>query len=223
MALSDIYAPAVSDEETKKKRRDLASKLWQAKESGLSAAEAARQVSGVDVFNPNPESIDTKFGTGLSEQEILGFTERLYSGKYDKRAGESVFDQQEREARERSKASGAFGGEGWRGQSSVSKPDTPRLDRLAEMQNEPVGSRRMSDSRRLIGSPASQMRRIARKASRAGINVEKYTPEQLKGMGFSASGIRSEEEGKLRREQEKRDREERARILKEERDRLRDS
>jgi hypothetical protein len=67
------------------------------------------------------------------------------------------------------------------------------------------------------------MRRIARKASRAGINVEKYTPEQLKGMGFSASGIRSEEEGKLRREQEKRDREERARILKEERDRLRDS
>ena len=223
MALSDIYAPPTSDEETKKKRLELASKLWKAKEAGLSPADALRQEAGVDVSTSDGTSIDTNLGTGLTEREIAGFTERLYSGKYDKRAGESVFDQQEREARERSKASGAFGGEGWRGQSSIGKADTPRLDRLAEMQNEPVGSRRMSDSRRLIGSPASQMRRIARKAARAGINVEKYTPEQLKGMGFSAGGIRSEAEGKLRREQEKRDREERARILKEERDMLRDS
>jgi hypothetical protein len=223
MALSDIYAPPTSDEEIKKKRRELASKLWKAKEAGLSPADALRREAGVDVLTSDGESIDTNLGTGLTEREIAGFTERLYSGKYDKRTGESVFDQQEREARERSKASGAFGGEGWRGQSSVEKADTPRLDRLAEMQNEPVGSRRMSDSRRLIASPAGQMRRIARKAMKAGVDARQFTPDQLKGMGFSAGGIRSEEEGKRRREQERMDREERARILKEERERLRDS
>jgi hypothetical protein len=203
MALSDIYAPAAQDEDTLKKRRELASRLWKARESGMTPEDAMRSETGVDINHLN-NTVDTKFGTGLQESEIAGFVDRLYRGKYDQNnTNESVFDRQEREARERSTASGAFGGPNWRGQSSEAQPETPRLDRLAQMQNEPIGSRPMSSSRRLIGSPASQMRRINNKAIRARIDPSKYSVDELKGMGFSAGGIRSHEEGERRREQER--------------------
>lgn len=208
MALSDIYAPPTEDEEVRKNRLKLASKLWQARQSGLSPSEAMRNETGADISNPQDSAIDTKMGTGLTEKEIAGFVERLYSGKYDKK--KSVFDVEEEAARKKSEASGAFGGGGGRVESPPSFVNTPNLDRWKQMQSEPVGFRTMSDSRRLITSPAGQVRSIFRKAQRAGVDTRGRTLEELQAMGFKAGGITSQAERERRdamlvaREQQKR-------------------
>lgn len=153
------YAPATSDPETLRKRRELASRLFQAKQAGKTMGEAVSSETGVDIGNIQQGAVDMAGGTGLSESEIAGFAERLYAGKYDTAKKGSVFEQQERAAQEASKAAGAFGGDNWRGQSSTDKAmteplrqqasqptQTPLLDQYAEYQKSPIGSTPMGAS-----------------------------------------------------------------------------
>lgn len=140
------YAPATSDPETLRKRRELASRLFQAKQAGKTMGEAVSSETGVDIGNIQQGAVDMAGGTGLSESEIAGFAERLYAGKYDTAKKGSVFEQQERAAQEASKAAGAFGGDNWRGQSSTDKTQTPLLDQYAEYQKSPIGSTPMGAS-----------------------------------------------------------------------------
>lgn len=87
---------------------------------------------------------------------------------------------------------------------------TPNLDRLAQMQNEPIGSRPMGSERRIITSPEGQMRLMARKAARAGIDVGQLISAnrgdiaaafgELDTAGFGAKGIRTQEEVRSRPE-----------------------
>lgn len=140
------YAAPTDDPEMKRKRIELASRLFQAKQAGKGMSEAVSSETGVDVGNIQQGVVDTAGGTGLTEGEIAGFAERLYAGKYDTAKKGSVFDQQERAAQERSKASGAFGGDNWRGQSSTDQAQTPLLDQYAEYQKSPIGSTPMGAS-----------------------------------------------------------------------------
>lgn len=121
---------------------------------------------------------------------------------------QSRFEREEEQARARSQASGAFGGEGQIGESSKGFVTTPNLDRLAQMQSEPVGSRTMESETRMITSPAGQMRLMARKADRAGINIGQLIAAnrgdvmaafgELEASGLGARGIRSQEEVRAR-------------------------
>ena len=143
--LASTYAVPSTDEETLRKRRDLASRLFQAKQAGKSMNEAVMSESGVDVGNLQKGSVDVKMGTGLTEEEVAGFAERLYAGKYGQAGATeaskgSIFDQQEKAAQAASTASGAFGGPNSKGTSSQYQVPTPRLDRLAAMQGSPMGS-----------------------------------------------------------------------------------
>jgi hypothetical protein len=219
MALSDIYATPTDDEEVLKKRKLLASALWKARQEGFSAPDAFVSETGFTADDIRSNEIDVSGGTGLTAPEIASFTERLYSGKYDKPM--STFDQEEQEARRKSEASGAFGGEGWRGTSSKGFVDTPNLDRLAKMQEEPVGYRPMEDSRRLIASEAGQARRIAQKAARAGIDPSKYATDDLRAMGFKAGGITTQAERETRSELQKAAEEQRRKDAIEKEERLR--
>jgi hypothetical protein len=164
--------------------------------------QALNQVTGFDVDFDTGEEIDTEFGTGLTSKEIAGFTQRLFQGDYDKG---SQFDEEEAQAVARSKARGAFGGSGWRGRSSFGSVSTPNLDLYDQFQNEPFGSSPMGSERRLIGSTEGQMKRLYRKAERAGLNPANYTPQQLEGMGISSGGIRTQEEVRLGSEEKERD------------------
>ena len=138
-------------------------------------------------------------------------------------APQSTFEREEEQARARSKASGAFGGEGQRGQSSAGFAVTPNLDRWQQMQNEPVGSRRMGDERRIITSPAGQMRSMARKAARAGIDINSLISanrgnveaayDTLQAAGLGPRGIRTQEEARARSEQMAQERETKRQLL----------
>jgi hypothetical protein len=147
-SFASTYAVASTDKDMLNKRRDLASRLFQAKQAGKTMEEALTSESGVNVGNLQKGSVDTKMGTGLTEEEIAGFAERLYAGKYGGQSATptaaqgsgSVFDQQEKVAQAASAASGAFGGPNSRGASSQYQAPTPRLDRLAAMQGTPMGS-----------------------------------------------------------------------------------
>jgi hypothetical protein len=147
-SFASTYAVASTDKDMLNKRRDLASRLFQAKQAGKTMEEALTSESGVDVRNLQKGSVDTKMGTGLTEEEVAGFAERLYAGKYGGQSttpttaqgSGSVFDQQEKVAQAASAASGAFGGPNSRGASSQYQAPTPRLDRLAAMQGTPMGS-----------------------------------------------------------------------------------
>lgn len=144
-SFASTYAVPSTDEETLRKRRDLASRLFQAKQAGKSMNEAVMSESGVDIGNLQKGSVDVKMGTGLTEEEVAGFAERLYAGKYGQAGATdaskgSVFDQQEKVAQAASAASGAFGGPNSKGKSSQYQAPTPRLDRLAAMQGTPMGS-----------------------------------------------------------------------------------
>jgi hypothetical protein len=147
-SFASTYAVASTDKDMLNKRRDLASRLFQAKQAGKTMEEALTSESGVDVRNLQKGSVDTKMGTGLTEEEVAGFAERLYAGKYGGQSATptaaqgsgSVFDQQEKVAQAASAASGAFGGPNSRGASSQYQAPTPRLDRLAAMQGTPMGS-----------------------------------------------------------------------------------
>ena len=100
---------------------------------------------------------------------------------------------------------------------------TPNLDRLAQMQNEPIGSRPMGSERRIITSPEGQMRLMARKAARAGIDVGQLISSnrgdiaaafgELDIAGLGAKGIRTQEEVRLRPELAKQLRAARADLL----------
>jgi hypothetical protein len=134
--------------------------------------------------------------------------------------GGSMFEQEEEQARARSKASGAFGGDDWRGRSSANSVSTPDLDQYA---SDAFGARPMGSERRVITSPEGQMRLIARKADRAGININSLISankgdvaasfDALEAAGFSPKGIRSEEEVRARPELAAQQREARAEIL----------
>jgi hypothetical protein len=147
-SFASTYAVASTDKDMLNKRRDLASRLFQAKQAGKTMEEALTSESGVDIRNLQKGSVDTKMGTGLTEEEVAGFAERLYAGKYGGQSATptaaqgsgSVFDQQEKVAQAASAASGAFGGPNSRGASSQYQAPTPRLDRLAAMQGTPMGS-----------------------------------------------------------------------------------
>ena len=144
-SFASTYAVPSTNEETLRKRRDLASRLFQAKQAGKSMNEAVMSESGVDVGNLQKGSVDVKMGTGLTEEEVAGFAERLYAGKYGQAGATeaskgSIFDQQEKAAQAASTASGAFGGPNSKGTSSQYQAPTPRLDRLAAMQGSPMGS-----------------------------------------------------------------------------------
>ena len=81
-SFASTYAVASTDKDMLNKRRDLASRLFQAKQAGKTMEEALASESGVDVGNLQKGSVDTKMGTGLTEEEVAGFAERLYAGKY---------------------------------------------------------------------------------------------------------------------------------------------
>jgi hypothetical protein len=230
MALSDpsIYSPPTDDEEIKKKRRLLASSLWEARQKGLTPEQAfsKEMVAEPSEFAANPNiRLDD---LNLSPLEIGGFIDRLYAGKYDKpKSTMSTFAQEEQEARKRSAASGAFGGEGWKGKSSQAFVRTPNLDRLAEMQKEPVGFRTMADSRRSIESPEGEAKRLFRKALDMRIDPSTLITREggltgainaLKEAGIGR-GILTAEETKARRElssqQRRTQREQEAAYLKE--------
>ena len=171
--LASTYAVPSTDEETLRKRRDLASRLFQAKQAGKSMNEAVMSESGVDVGNLQKGSVDVKMGTGLTEEEVAGFAERLYAGKYDKTAPAtapkgSIFDQQEKIAQAASAASGAFGGPNATGKSSEFQAPTPRLDKLAAMQGSPIGSTSSLGQRRSLESESGKAMRLARSLERKG-------------------------------------------------------
>jgi len=163
-SFASTYAVASTDKDTLNKRRDLASRLFQAKQAGKTMEEALTSESGVDVGNLQKGSVDTKMGTGLTEEEVAGFAERLYAGKYGGQSATpttaqgsgsgsgSVFDQQEKVAQAASAASGAFGGPNSKGSSSQSQVYTPRLDRYAAMQSRPFGSTSSFGQSRPVGS-----------------------------------------------------------------------
>ena len=212
MAISDpsIYASPMDDEEIKKKRRLLASSLWEARQKGLTPEQAFSKEMMAEpsefAANPNIRFDDLN----LSPLEIGGFIDRLYAGKYDKpKSTMSTFDQEEQEARKRSAASGAFGGEGWRGKSSRAFVDTPNLDRLAKMQEEPVGFRTMADSRKMVGGPEVEIKGILRKAMNMGINPNQLIASKegnlfaaidaLKAAGIYHGGLKTAEESEAHR------------------------
>jgi len=159
-SFASTYAVASTDKDTLNKRRDLASRLFQAKQAGKTMEEAITSESGVDIRNLQKGSVDTKMGTGLTEEEVAGFAERLYAGKYGGQSATpttaqgsgSVFDQQEKVARAAAAASGAFGGPNSKGASSQSQVYTPRLDKLAAMQSSPFGSTSSFGQSRPLGS-----------------------------------------------------------------------
>jgi hypothetical protein len=155
----------------------------------------------------------------------VGVTPTQLSALYQKykeegKAG-STFAQEEEQARARSQASGAFGGDGQRGQSSADFVSTPNLDQYA---GESFGSRPMGSERRMITSPAGQMRLIARKADRAGVNINQLISAnrgdvaaafgELEAAGFGTRGIRSQEEVRARPELAAQTRESKADLLK---------
>ncbi len=135
--------------------------------------------------------------------------------------GGSTFEQEEEQARARSKASGAFGGDDWRGRSSANSVSTPNLDQYA---SDAFGARPMGSERRMITSPEGQMRLMARKAARAGIDVGQLISAtkgdvmaafgELEASGLGARGIRSQEEVRARPELASQLRESRANLLK---------
>lgn len=135
-------ADPITDPETLKRRREMASRLFQAREKGLTREQALSSEAGLDEKNLTGMP-DMAFGTNLTEQQISAFADRLYAGKYDQAQPQSVFDQQEIGAQKRATASGAFGGPTAIGKSSLGQPATPNLDRLAKMQSEPIGSNLM--------------------------------------------------------------------------------
>lgn len=135
-------ADPIIDPETLKRRREMASRLFQAREKGLTREQALSSEAGLDEKNLTGMP-DMAFGTNLTEQQISAFANRLYAGKYDQAQPQSVFDRQEIGAQKRAAASGAFGGPTAIGKSSLGQPATPNLDRLAKMQSEPIGSNLM--------------------------------------------------------------------------------
>lgn len=162
------YAAPTDDPEMKRKRMELASRLFQARQAGKGMGESVSSETGVDVGNIQQGVVDTAGGTGLSEGEIAGFAERLYAGKYDTAKKGSVFDQQERAASERSKASGAFGGPNLLDKTSETAISTPRLDKLDALQAAPFGSSSTLQNRRSLESESGKAMRMARKLARQG-------------------------------------------------------
>jgi hypothetical protein len=177
-SFASTYAVASTDKDMLNKRRDLASRLFQAKQAGKTMEEALTSESGVDVRNLQKGSVDTKMGTGLTEEEVAGFAERLYAGKYGGQSttpttaqgSGSVFDQQEEVAQAASAASGAFGGPNSKGASSQFQAPSPRLDKLAAMQGSPIGSMSSLGQRRSLESEGGKAMRMARKLERQGFS-----------------------------------------------------
>lgn len=214
------------------------------KPSGFSKIESSVPSS----FSPNPigDPLEKRkllaeelrrFAAGESQETAQSLKEQggeigvsptqlsaLYQKYKSERGAGSTFAQQEEQARARSEAAGAFGGEGQRGKSSAGFVSTPNLDRLAQMQNEPVGSRTMESETRMITSPEGQIRLMARKAARAGIDIGQLISAnrgdvmaafgELEAAGLGARGIRSQEEVRARPELGEQMREAKADLLK---------
>ena len=121
------YAPAATDPETLRKRRELASRLFQARKSGVSMGEAVSSETGVDVGNIQQGSVDTAMGTGLTESEIAGFAQRLYGGMYDTQKAPTP---------------------------NETKVATPMLDQYDRYQNTPIGSSPMGATGGLAKGPS---------------------------------------------------------------------
>ena len=209
-----LYSPEADRLE---KRQILANELkrFAAGESGQTAESLIAQGAQPDV--------------GVSREQLSNLYRKY---QRDVRSGppeptgplKSTFAQQEEQARARSEAAGAFGGEDQRGRSLASSVKTPNLDRLAQMQDEPVGSRTMESETRTITSPEGQMRLMARKAARAGIDVGQLISAnrgdvmaafgELEAAGLGARGIRSQEEVRARPELGEQMREAKASLLK---------
>jgi len=153
MALSPsyatTYATAATDEDILKKRQDLASRLIAAKGQGKSMEDAVLSETGVNLGNIQKGSIDTKMGTGLAEEEIAGFAERLFQPKQS--TSTTVGVQQPQDSKK--VAGGTFS----------------RLDEYEKLQSQPFGAWTAEKNRtRSLESESGKMMRIARKLQRQG-------------------------------------------------------
>lgn len=71
------------DKDILKNRRDMASRLFQAREKGLAKTDALASEAGVGIGgHTDPQNVDNTFKTNLTEQQISNFADRLYAGKY---------------------------------------------------------------------------------------------------------------------------------------------
>lgn len=154
----------------------------------------------------------------------------LYQRYKEEGKAKSTFEQEEEGKLARSQASGAFGGDDWRGRSSANSVSTPNLDQYA---SDKFGARPMGSETRMITSPEGQMRLMARKAARAGIDVGQLISAnrgdvmaafgELEASGLGARGIRSQEEVRARPELASQMREAKADLLKQQAEEFREA
>ncbi|MFN4909390.1 MAG: hypothetical protein ACK5H0_10210 [Bacteroidota bacterium] len=118
-SFANTYATAATDKDMLRKRQEMASRLIAAKGQGKSMADALTSETGVDIANLQKGSVDTKMGTGLSEEEIAGYAERLFNPQQKPSETQKPTTEQTGVA-----------------QRSI----TPLLDQYDEYQKTPIGS-----------------------------------------------------------------------------------
>ena len=172
---SSVYARPAEDDPTLRNRQLLAGALQDARSKGKSMDDALKGI-GIDRTKINDETPIS--GVELKQSEIAGYAERLFGGGTNKAttapAVPNTFASQEKAAQERAKKEGAFGGS-VPATSSAMQAETPRLDRLAAMQGQPLGS--TSPLRRNEASPTGGTPIGRRETSRGDILRNIFQPQ----------------------------------------------